>query len=80
MVKIMAFDNPQFWIVWRENTTPSFKHDRYESAKAEAERLARLHGGTFHVMEHRATAVRVDVVVQEVERPFWVSPESQKRF
>jgi hypothetical protein len=70
MVNFMPFDSPQFWIVWRENTTPSFKHPSYQSAKAEAERLARLHGGTFHVLEHRASAERVDVVVQEVERPF----------
>jgi hypothetical protein len=66
----MAFDNPQFWIVWREGTSPSYKHSTYQSAVNEAERLARVNGGTFHVLEHRATAQRVDVVVTEVERPF----------
>lgn len=70
MVKIMAFDNPQFWLVWREGTAPSFKHTSYQSAKNEAERLSRQHGGVFHVLEHRATACRIDVVVTEVERPF----------
>lgn len=70
MVKIMAFDSPQFWMVWREGTVPSFKHTSYQSAKTEAERLARENGGTFHVLEHRASARRVDVEVTEVERPF----------
>ncbi len=66
----MSFDQPLFYLVWREGTTPNYKHQSYQSAKAEAERLAREHGGTFHVLEHRASASRVDVVVNEVERPF----------
>lgn len=63
----MSYDKPDFWLVWKEGTTPNYKHGSYKSAVAEAERLAREHGGTFHVLEHRATAVRIDVVVRQVE-------------
>lgn len=41
-----------FWIVWgNEGRTPTFKHTTEESARTEAERLARVAPGqVFHVM------------------------------
>lgn len=66
----IKIDQPDFYLVWREGTTPHYKHNTYQSAKAEAERLTREHGGTFHVLEHRASAKRIDVELTEVEKPF----------
>jgi hypothetical protein len=41
-----------FWMVWNEQGhAPTFKHITVESARAEAERLARLNPGhQFHVL------------------------------
>ena len=61
---------PDFYLVWRENSnsgTPTYKHTSYSSAKAECERLTRLHGGKFHILAHVATAEKIDVVFKEIE-------------
>jgi hypothetical protein len=44
--------NQPFWLVWNERGgVPTYKHLTPESARAEAERLARLNpGGKFHVL------------------------------
>lgn len=61
----------KFWLVWRERSSsqsgelssflPQYKHDTEESARTEAERLARKHGGRFHVLELTATVERADM-------------------
>lgn len=58
----------QFFMVWREgsnSSTPTYRHTTYQSALNEAERLARLHGGKFHVLMHVATAEKMDVKITE---------------
>lgn len=46
----------KFWFVWNENgRNPTYKHQTFDSAKIEAERLANLNPGqTFVVLESRA--------------------------
>ncbi len=58
-----------FWIVWSGARfgTPTVKHDTLASARAEAERLTRQHGGGFHVMQLVGTATRADVVWTEAD-------------
>lgn len=57
---------PKFWMVWRDGGgSPRYQHDSEESARVEAERLARAHGGTFHVLECTASCTRNDVEWQE---------------
>lgn len=52
----------EFFMVWCENgCSPAFKHSTIESAKQEAERLTRKHGGEFHVLKSIATVKRTDV-------------------
>ena len=48
----------QIWTVWNPNHGPAtFKHPSYESAIAEAERLAAIHKGeVFHVMQSMGIA------------------------
>lgn len=58
---------PEFYLVWREGTTPKFKHYTYASAKIECERLTRKHGGKFHVLAHVATAEKQDIVFREMK-------------
>ncbi len=42
----------EFFMVWNEGGhSPTFKHSTIESAKQEAERLARKYGGEFHVLK-----------------------------
>ena len=47
----------QFWLVWNENGhAPTFKHQHPDSAKKEAERLARNNiGQRFHVLSLMGT-------------------------
>lgn len=54
-----------FWVVWCDcGGPPTVKHDSFESAKAEASRLAqRNEGKTFHVLEAKGAAI--------VERVQW---------
>jgi hypothetical protein len=43
----------KFWLVWNEaNGLPTYKHDSEQSARSEAERLAKnRQGEEFHVLE-----------------------------
>jgi hypothetical protein len=54
----------KFWMVWNEGSMIStVKHKTEESAKAEAERLARKHTGqNFHVLTSVGTCCKADVV------------------
>lgn len=56
--------NDKFWIVWADmGGSPTVKHLTPESAKREAERLARENSGrVFHVMEVVASCKRNDVL------------------
>lgn len=56
-----------FWLVWNEaHGAPRVKHNTSDSAKREAERLARLNPGQrFHVLESVATCERNDVTWTE---------------
>lgn len=61
----------KYWLVWREDSVPAFRHHQIDGAVDEAKRLARLHPGTqFHVLEYVGTAERVDVLFtpSETER------------
>lgn len=68
------FSCPQFYLVWREGSdmnTPTYKHETYESAKAECERLVRSQGGKFHILCHVATAEKNDIKFDVVDQiPF----------
>lgn len=62
--------SPEFFMVWRDGSdgnTPSYRHSTYQSALKEAERLARLHGGKFHVLTQSATVEKIDVKVTEYD-------------
>lgn len=53
--------NPKFWMVLGLGT-PTFRHESRVSAKAEAERLARMNPGqSFVVLESMATVVKSDL-------------------
>lgn len=55
----------KFWIIWNEKGScpPKYKHASIESAKLEAERLAKLvPEGTFHVLELVGSCKRLEVV------------------
>ena len=61
---------PKFYLVWKEGSntnTPTYKHQSYNSAKTECERLTRENGGQFHVLCHMATATKNDILFEEVE-------------
>ena len=63
-------NQPQFYLIWKEGScesTPTYKHEDYENAKTECERLTRIYGGTFHVLAHVATAKRNDIFYEEVD-------------
>jgi len=59
-----------FWMVWNANGgKPTFKHPTEESARLEAERLARLNRGqVFIVLESKAQCVVTDVAWFEHDR------------
>lgn len=65
-----------FWLIWNERgSTPTVRHETKASARAEAERLARMNPGqSFHVLELVGTCKRVDVEwtneVDPLEPPF----------
>lgn len=53
----------EFFMVWNEGGhSPTFKHSTIESAKQEAERLARKYGGEFHVLKSCCTAKLNDII------------------
>jgi hypothetical protein len=66
----------KFWIVMSAANGPSprpYRHERKFSARIEAERLARMHGGKFYVLEAITATERKDietVVLKEVGIPF----------
>ncbi len=66
--------NNVFWVIWNERANaPTVKHWSYQSAKNEAERLARCNPGQeFHVLKSFATCKSVDVAWtnHEDERPW----------
>lgn len=61
-------DKP-FWMVYGEGQRPpAFKHATFESARLEAERLARLLPGVrFYVLSAIARALKADVDFQPIE-------------
>lgn len=69
---------PEFWMVWKENGgEPSHRHATLETAKAEAERLARAFPGSrFFVLYAAESCVKSDiqwattVEREEAEIPF----------
>lgn len=73
-------DKPQecFWIIWSPTgiKPPSYKHESYNAAVQEAERLARFHGGSeFFVM--RAETMRK---VDDMQRVDYVHPDDYVPF
>lgn len=58
-----------FWLVWRDNgPQPTMKHKTLESAKQEAERLARtVPGAVFYVVQPVSSATKNDVLVVEYD-------------
>lgn len=55
-----------FWMVWNEQgSAPSYKHDTEESAKDEAERLARANP------RHRFVVLRAIGAVIKTELTWW---------
>lgn len=56
----------RFWMVWSPTgRTPTFKHDSEESARNEAERLARntSPGEKFYILEAKAVVERPELPV-----------------
>jgi hypothetical protein len=64
--------NQPFWMVWNDmGGAPTHKHVTPESARAEAERLARLHPGRrFHVLAALGHCSFNAVNWTEVEKDF----------
>lgn len=63
-MKDPAYLHQAFWLVWGEqpDRPPTYQHTSYESARAEAERLARNHpGDRFVVVESVCAVEKVDV-------------------
>ena len=54
----------RFWMVWCETThTTKVRHNNYEDAKREAQRLASINPGKrFHVLESRGNAISTNVL------------------
>lgn len=57
-------EHKKFWLVWHERGSyPIFKHENYEDACNEAERLAKLNQGIkIYVLECVSSCVKDDVV------------------
>lgn len=69
--------NRKFWLVWNEQgNNPRYKHETEGSARAEAERLTKSHGGRFHVLELVASCERNEVIWHETSKAH--DSESQK--
>lgn len=53
----------QFWLVWNpEGRAPTYQHDSEESARSEAERLAKLNPGqSFYVLETVGCVKKIEV-------------------
>ena len=72
----------KIWVVYNPaGRAPSFTHSTYESAKAEAKRLARLNPDqNFHVMESVGIARKNDVSFYVHERPGQLLDEDEIPF
>jgi hypothetical protein len=60
-----------FWLVWKDNGgIPTVPHDSLDSAKREAERLARMHPGSkFYVLQTVGACSKTDVLWDEDHEP-----------
>ena len=69
-------DNETFFVVWQpESGNPSHRHQTYQSAKAEAERLADCAPRReFYVLQAVSKSAKVSVTTtplgEDMERPF----------
>lgn len=63
-----------FWLVWNADRTrvPMFVHRDEQSARMEAERLAKAHGGKFFVLQSIAMVEKNDVQWTEIDETFGV--------
>lgn len=58
-----------FYMVWNEgNRAPVCKHETYELAKTEAERLCLANTGNFYVLQAVSVSRRVEVETEALER------------
>lgn len=59
----------RFWVVMGERglSHSPFHHFSEEAAFREAERLSRMHGGTFFVLDAKGAAARNDVRVEKFD-------------
>ena len=59
-----------FFMVWNEgNRAPTYKHESFEAARAEAERLCRIASGNFYVLQAVSVSRKVDVETEALNRP-----------
>jgi hypothetical protein len=60
----------KFWVVWQpESGAPTYRHDTYERALKEAERLAEtVPGREFFVMEAMSVSRKVSVITTPLTR------------
>ena len=65
----MAMDNETFFVVWQpESGNPTYRHRTYESAKAEAERLADISPRRdFYVLQAMSKSAKVSVVTTPLD-------------
>lgn len=55
-------DRPAFYLVWNpETATVRYRHTDIGSAKAEAQRLVRIHGGEFIVLKPIVCYKKTDI-------------------
>lgn len=70
----MSDFEPQYWCVWNEGGgSPTVRHPTFSTARAEAQRLARLHPGKRFAVLAAATAYVKDDVREvrfEGQRPW----------
>ncbi len=67
----------KFWMVYNpQGRAPTYQHEEYQPAKAEAERLASLNAGSqFFVLEAVGVAKKVDVEYQNLAHRDPYQPE-----
>lgn len=52
----------RFFVVWKDcGEAPTVKYTDAVCAETEAQRLTRLHGGKFHVLECYSTFEKIDI-------------------
>jgi len=63
-------NNSGFWFVWNENgNAPTHKHDYFQLAEKEAERLAKMHRGQTFIVLQSVCALVVNEVQKTDMRP-----------